>query len=331
MATRSLLDLSVGDNLVIECADWVEMATLFKDDKTISQGDLARQLQKANIVAKAKADEVAIETFDELNNRATALASFTRTASYPFELVGGGKVLRLARRPSVKTNAGLVYLFLLTITRASMDSRHRKLASLDPTNVFEHLCAGALLSFWGGLKPQRDVFLMGTSRTAGTHKFPALVTQLCKGLGEGQGWKPTAKSPRAGDGGLDVAVWTRFEDGRSGGLVAFAQCKTGDNWREHLGRKGPASFVHAYLSRPLVLDPLHIFMVPCRVEEGNWEYYTRQAKGLLFDRCRITSFSGSIARPVLLNCKNWLEAAINLERKGSGPKRPLIKAWKGKP
>jgi hypothetical protein len=146
---------------------------------------------------------------------------------------------------------------------------------------------------------------------------------MCKLLGEGNGWKASAKSPGAGDGGLDVVVWRKFTDQRPGGLLGFAQCKTGDGWHEHLGRKSPRAFHHTYFSQALVVDPLHLFLVPCRIHESSWEAYARQANGLLFDRCRITLFGNNVRPTVLADCKTWLNEALRLEQKRTSKLRMI--------
>ncbi len=312
---RSLLELSSSDNQALDCADWAEIATLFKNDRAISEDDLARQLHRDGFSSQTDSNQLASEAFDELQNRSDCLShTSVVSASYPFDLTAGGNVIHLAREPNTTSTDGILYLFLLAITRASMHASSRTLVGIDPTKVFEQLCADVLLSFWGGKSAYSDVFLTGTAQTSGKRHFPSIVTALCKNLGQGLGWKTGAKSPGAGDGGLDVAVWRRFQDGRAGGLVGFAQCKTGDNWTEHLGRKNPASFHNAYMARPLVIDPLHLFMVPCRVEASAWDDYSREARGVLLDRCRIVHYGFSVSQVILEECRKWFLEAIRIER-----------------
>jgi hypothetical protein len=141
-----------------------------------------------------------------------------------------------------------------------------------------------------------------------------MINAIAKNIHEGVGWKKGARSPGAGDGGLDLAVWRRFHDKRAGGLVGFAQCKTGESWRQHLGNKNPHSISHKYFKVPFVVEPLAIYMVPCRVDHDEWDNLMREHRGLLFDRCRITTFGTRLTDEIIANCGTWLEAAIDREK-----------------
>ena len=81
----------------------------------------------------------------------------------------------------------------------------------------------------------------------GTHVFKQNIQKLCDHVGEGAGWKKSATPPGGGDGKLDVVSWRKFNDGRPGNLIGFAQCKTGINWKEHLDRLQPAKFSRQYM------------------------------------------------------------------------------------
>jgi hypothetical protein len=316
---RSLLDLSARRDSVVDLADWVEISAFFRDDKSVSQEDLARSLvREGGDRSEDSAREKAIDAFNELAAREAAVGNIIGadpTAAYPFEI--DGDLLKLIGNPLDGNNSGIVYAFLLAITRASMEAETRQLNGLDPTTVFEEVCAETLCQFWGGRSPLSDVFVTGTSNKIATppkKRFPTLVDILAGHLCEGGGWKQGAKSPGAGDGGLDLAVWRRFHDKRPGGLVGFAQCKTGDYWKEHLGKHNPEAICHRFLREPLVLSPLPIYMVPCRVGLDEWVGVMREHRGVLFDRCRIANFGTHLPAATIANCVAWLSGAIDRER-----------------
>lgn len=315
---NSLLELSAKRDKIVDLADWIEISTFLRADKSVSKEDLVRSLvREGGNRFEQEARNKATEAFDELASRESAIgntaASFP-VGAYPYEI--DGDVLKLVCDPFGSNHAGLAYAFLLAITRASMDSKDRRLNNVDPTHLFEDICAETLCQFWGGRSAVSDVFVTGTSNkavTTGKKRFPTLIDLLAKHLCEGGGWKKGAKSPGAGDGGLDLAVWRRFHDKRPGGLVGFAQCKTGDHWRDHLGRRNPTSICGAYLIKPLVLAPVPVYMVPCRVSLDEWENVMQQHSGLLFDRCRIASFGLQLPNQVITDCKSWLKATIDRE------------------
>lgn len=316
---RSLLELSARADTAVELADWVESSAFFRADRTISKEDLVRALiREGSNRSEQRYRDKATEAFDELEARDRAIGNAVSNmpvASYPFEV--DGDLLKLSQDPFDVNNAGLMYTFFLAITRASMDSTSRRLKKLDPTALFEEVCAESLCQFWGGRSAVADVFVTGTSNKSivdqGQGHYPSMIDALAGHLEEGGGWKKGARSPGAGDGGLDVALWRRFRDKRPGGLVGFAQCKTGDAWRDHLGKNNPGSICFSYFSTPLIIAPTPIYMVPCRVSLDEWAIVMKKHGGILFDRCRLTTFCTNISAGLISNCATWTRAAIERE------------------
>jgi hypothetical protein len=331
----SLLYVGSGDDEIVEHADWVEASTLFRADGTISQEDLARAINVDRSVPQPKARLLAQDAFEELADRIESCGenAYPKVASYPFELIDGNAVLKKRPADPAHPDAGLLYLFLLFLTRSDMSSTTRKKSVLDPTKVFERLCADVLREFWGGESAHSDCMVFGTAKVAapaaaaGTKpnakekakgaakapsaakSFPHNINHLCSMLQEGAGWKAGARSPKAGDGKLDAVVYRRFRDKRAGGLVGFAQCKTGIHWREHLTKLHPRGFCGNYMLSPLLIEPFRIYMVPHRIIAERWEADTR-AGGLLFDRCRIVQYGNSIKAENLNDCRTWLDEVL---------------------
>jgi len=317
-----LLRVATGTDEVVGHADWVEVRAMSKADQSTSREDLSRAIHRAGTAGdRARATEdrardLADQAFAELSDRASALATSGRRRflQYPFELVENDQMLRF--RPLARSRPferGLLYLFLLAITRHSMDARERVCAGIDPTKLFERLCADVLLGFWGGADDRCGNLIVGTAgRTAGSGPFPASVSTLCQSLKEGGGWKKSARSPGAGDAGLDVAVWRRFRDERPGSLVGFAQCKTGEHWRRDLGKFRPRAFCGNYMSQPVLIDPQAIYMVPCRINRDRWADDTRSSEAILFDRCRLVEYGHAIGLESLNDCNEWLDAAVQI-------------------
>jgi len=337
-----LLWIASGDDAVVDLADWVETSALLSPDGLISQEDLTRVLIRAAEDEPPKQpgdDETVIDAeedggdpadpielprmdieghiraraedvFSEIGDRIESCKAkrIPGTARYPFALSPDHRLLRVKKRKNSR-NFGLYYTFLLLVTRSSMDSRHRILDGLDPTRIFEQLCADVLHSYWGkGGLSGAQVVGASWGRSTGT-RFREKIDQLCENLGEGQGWKKGARAPRGGDGGLDVAVWRKFQDGRQGGLVGFAQCKTGIHWRKGMQRRSPRSFCIQFMKRPLIINPLQIYMIPCRINRDRWEADTADG-GLLFDRCRLVQHADRVSARVRDACLRWTRAVL---------------------
>ena len=144
--------------------------------------------------------------------------------------------------------------------------------------------------------------------------FRSKMVKLCKSIGEGEGWREGAVAPGGGDGNLDIVVWRKFQDGRKGGLVGFAQCKTGNGWDEHLTELNPRTFCRDFMEQPLVLEPVKIYMVPNRISLQVWESHTGNG-GILLDRCRILQYAHPVNAKVLEHVKIWMAAAVNKQQR----------------
>src|SRR5580704_2059413 len=138
------------DDKLVNLADWVEIKALLESDSNASQEDLARALQQSYSVNSSDARTLAGDVFKELKDREAAcipLPGKGHVWEYPFKLNAAGNLLSLRMRLTAQSRAGMLYTFLLVASRADMDSQ-RKLESLDPTQIFERLCADILLNFW---------------------------------------------------------------------------------------------------------------------------------------------------------------------------------------
>lgn len=309
-----------ADDSLVGLADWVEVKALLADDGNASQEDLARALEQAHSMKEEDAKTVANDVFKELLDRSDSCVPVPGKGQkweYPFTLNASRSLLSLRPKTGASTKAGLLYKFLLVASRADMDAQ-RRLKDLDPTALFEQLCADILLNFWGGRTDLSGALVFGTARTKteSNQKFRANIDKLCATLKEGRGLKARAKAPGGGDGRLDVVVWRIFSDGRSGGLVGFGQCKTGIHWKDHLEKLVPRNFCRNYFEQPLILDPVRVYMVPHRVDGAAWNTHTG-AGGLLLDRCRLVQYGYDISKDVFGNCKIWLNAALERQRQGN--------------
>lgn len=307
------------DDKLVNLADWVEIKALLESDGNASQEDLARALQRAYSLSEPESRIIASDAFQELKDRETScvpLPNIGPAWEYPFALNPAGNLLSLRRKLTANSRTGLLYTFLLVASRADMDSR-RKLNNLDPTVIFEQLCADILLNFWGGKTELSGSLVFGTARKKAAHNnaFHANIEHLCTQIRDGRGMKAGAKTPGAGDGKLDIVVWRIFSDGRKGGLIGFGQCKTGIHWKDHLTKLQPSNFCRKYFAQPLIIDPVRVYMVPHRVDINDWESHTGEG-GLLLDRCRLVQYGHSVSKDVAKNCRTWLNAALDRQRQG---------------
>lgn len=308
-----------SDDKLVNLADWVEMKALLESDGNASQEDLSRALQRAYSMSDTEARTLAGDAFKELRDRELScvpLSGKGRDWEYPFSLNAAGNLLSTRVKLTAKSKSGMLYVFLLVATRADMDAQ-RKLDNLDPTVIFEQLCADILLNFWGGRSQLSGAIVFGTARKKAehNHRFHSNIEHLVTLLREGRGMKLGARTPGAGDGKLDIVVYRVFSDGRSGGLVGFGQAKTGIHWKTHLTKLQPRAFCTRYFQEPLIIDPMRIYMVPHRVDSSDWNSHTSEG-GLLLDRCRLVQYGYEISKEVFDNCLTWLNSALDRQREG---------------
>lgn len=301
-----------ADDVRVEAADWAEITAVFRKDGIVSRQDLARAIQRRSGIRDQKSQEIAEDVFTEFADRVESCgAASSELNQYPFSLESNQALLSLRRPFRLNSNFGLLYWFLLFATRADMGSQNRTLDGVDPTKVFEQLCADVLCNFWGGGSKFSGAMVVGTAGDGS--QFERTVARLCKNIGEGNGWKPGAVRPGAGDGKLDIAAWRRFADKRQGGLIGFAQCKTGIHWREHLTKLRPETYCRRFMQKPLIIVPLRLYMVPNRIVSHRWEEHTSDG-GLLMDRCRLVQYGSRISHTTLRRCKIWMHAAYRRQQ-----------------
>jgi hypothetical protein len=301
---------------VVEAADLAEVTALLQADGNVSREDLSRTLHRRSSATEERTRLVAEDAFNELSDRLQSCgAGKGELNRYPFSLTSGSTLLSLKRPFRLNSNFGMLYWFLLFVTRADMSSNTRTLDSTDPTKVFEQLCAEVLSNFWGGGSNYSGTMIVGTASTSGKTQFKAKITELCNNIGEGVGWRAGAVSPGGGDAKLDVAAWRRFADNRQGGLIGFAQCKTGVNWRDHLTRLQPETFCRRFFQRSPTVTPVRLYMVPNRIVSHRWEEHSLDG-GVLLDRCRILQYGTRISTSTLRQCKRWVHAAYRRQKAG---------------
>jgi hypothetical protein len=205
-----------ADDRLVNLADWLEVKALLDTDGNASQEDLARALSRAYSMDGTAAKRLAGDVFKELQDRNDSCVPVPGKSDweYPFTVSQTASLLSLRAKLGPTTKRGLLYTFLLVASRADMDVQ-RKLEGLDPTILFEQLCADILLNFWGGPSTLTGSLVFGTARTKDqtNQKFETNINNLCATLKEGRGLKDKAKAPGAGDGKLGVVVWRIFSDG----------------------------------------------------------------------------------------------------------------------
>ena len=286
-----------------ELADFAELVC-WQDSRASATG-LSRRLGRLeeNEYSDGVAEEDEIDrdiedAYEEIERRQDACGN-----GYPFAIVDNGKTLQAGEDDNAEQ---VIYKYLLLATRLNMGV-NRLHADIDGTQLFERLSADVGREYFG----ERAMSLVfGT--VAGVPNFEERVNDLCQRLGEGGGFEnngPSGGQPK--DGKLDIVVWKPFCDGLPGKLVGFGQCKTGHSWRDTLTQLQPGAFMGKWVKSPHIsVPPVRMFFVSEALEMSKGEKYQQsQDGGLIFDRCRIVDFSGSVSDEVIDEVTKWTAAA----------------------
>lgn len=294
-------NLSARSDIVSRAADFAEHLLVTKTAPSVSEEELARALQKPNAISARRAREIASEAFLEIKDRGRLCGAVpSRAFQYPFQTNASQVSLR-ARFSLTKS----VYAFLLGICRHPMSSSQRVLAGIDPTKVFEQLSADALRSLFGSHPVLSSaVTVVGTSVT---NPFVVTVDSFCKALNEDS--RSNTRTPGAGDGGVDAVAWRCFGDDRPGTIVVFAQCKTGEHWRDEIAKNRPEVFCKKFLTREFILSPIPMYFVPWRVDRSEWNDRVAEG-GILVDRCRLLRALQAVDGGTLASIEGWTGALI---------------------
>ena len=119
-------------------------------------------------------------------------------------------------------------------------------------------------------------------------EFGKAVEELSKRVAEGDGYRSSEATGIERDGGLDVVAW-RAVDSRSGKLLVFGGCATGEDWKDKLTELQPMDFCKLYFLGSVSPLPTKAFFTPRIVPLGLWKNYSQRA-GLIFDRCRVSAY-----------------------------------------
>ena len=234
--------------------------------------------------------------FQEIERRIVAC-----DGGYPFEVDERGNALHTIQ--DVGNGKHLVYKYLLLATRLKMNN-NRKHENIDGADLLEYLAAEVARQYLG---TRAESIVFGTAEDASD--FPNKVDSLCKRLGEGEGFtKGGRRSRYKKDDKLDVVAWKAFTDRREGKLIAFGQCKTGTNWKDHVSQLQPDVFCRKWFQLQPVLMPVRMFFISEALSSVDWGDYSVEA-GLLFDRCRIVDFCDDINGGLSAKLESWTGAA----------------------
>ena len=293
------MDLSAGERDPVKGADWLESQAIYsrrgfahKDDivdAALGTGDLIdtedqedHGLVSSTYDRSLAAQRLADNTSMEIGRRMELCGDL-----YPFSFSKG----RLIWREVGKWADPYIVCLLVS------DRDHYKPGD-DAGKVFEHLTTLAVGAFLDG-----ESIRFGAPRDT----MPVPITEAVKKLAaltaskEKHGWPLRGRDQ---DIGLDVVGWKTFPDRHNNGLQIYAQCATGEGWRQEKTGQPNIELWSGILLWGL--SPIPALAIPYVADRnGDWE---RELAGrLLLDRLRIVSALGG--RQLLDGAVQWADWA----------------------
>ena len=296
-------------------ADWVEMNVLVGRAGQASLDDLRTALKASSRYAQNEPSEqrtIQLEgIIGSVGNELKSRSELTRGA-YPFRVRGSSLERRRLRGAGLRST----YAFCLMLSYLPWDSK--RLTGHFPERTFEEISCLAAERYLGG-RSIRFGWPRVSSRLP--KNFGEAVEGLSKRVAEGDGYKSLEATGVERDGGLDVVAW-RAVDSRSGKLLLFGACATGEDWTDKLTELQPMDFCQLYFLGSVSPPPTKAFFTPRIVPVGLWKNYSLRA-GLIFDRCRVSAYVPDL--PPLKyhgDVSEWMQTAIRSEtdrRVSGGP------------
>lgn len=266
-----------------DLADWLEMNALVGKAGQASLDDLrtALKVAAAGQIQNASPEQRAIHLEGVISSVGGELESRSILArgAYPFKLRSSS----LERRYLGQGRRSSTYAFCLILSYIPWNKRKAK--GHFPERTFEEISCLVAQRYLGGKSVRFGWPRVSSKLPSG---FGQAVDELSKRVGEGDGYDSAEATTVEKDGGLDVVAW-RAIDARSGKLLVFGACATGEDWRDKLTELQPIDFCDLYFRRNVSPYPTKAFFTPRIVPSQQWQNYSKRA-GLIFDRCRVSAF-----------------------------------------
>lgn len=293
----------IGDVALL--ADWAELSTLVDDssgsalntlDLTLRQSgytDLRHSSGPEDPTLDEQVEQVVQEVSRELQWRSELLRD-----TYPFEVDRRGEL-----RERMDWRGMPTYVFCLSLSNGGV--KPHGIPEAKPASIFEQISTVAAAEYLGG-----NGLHFGFPRVADEMKgFKEALEELRKQIGEGTVLDKEIEDASPQDAGVDVAAWKHFPDRREGKALIFGQCKAGDDWEDDLGKP---NFEDLRMFFPIRTQPIRAMFIPHTIAAARWAQRANSAKGILFDRFRVTRFAGQKVSGSDIPAKlvAWTEAAM---------------------
>ncbi len=145
-----------------------------------------------------------------------------------------------------------------------------------------------------------------------TSKLPDVVRKITSHINEPIGYVDDYASDQANEAGVDLVWHLPFADSRGGAPVYLAQCASGKNWVDKVGKPNINEWTKII---DFAAVPSKAFSLPFSLDDREMRRQSNRAGGLLLDRYRLLAHDVSESKWVPDTLRhdliNWLEPRID--------------------
>jgi len=246
-----------------ELSDWIELFLLKSSEKGIGTQKLLSEV-KNQLHIEENRFALALNTLKKRSNL---------TSNYPFSIDDVSVVVR-------ENFISSPYLLLLLLSRPSnLMNWQTPSPTVDEIDAFETFVCAALAFYFG--QNTEAISFGWPSKCGRPENFDEAIRWLAMKIGipVGAMYRP----PRRKDGGVDIVVWKKFPDNRSGFQIGLVQCTLQQNYVSK-SRDIDLRLWSRWLD--MDRDPMTILAIPNAVP-GDQQWKEATANSIVFERLRL--------------------------------------------
>jgi hypothetical protein len=288
-SVRSAIPPDASDPVAM--TDWAELTMFAQSTRRLARANLRRSIREGTMLQDAEV-EVACEFVLREVRRRRRLAD----GGYPFDEVDGGVEMRKVANP-------LPYAFMLCASASPLVRQEKRYAEID--SLFDNLVLCALKVYMGGAA--RGVRFAWPRSDGAPANFYKALDWLALQMGIQRG--PSSERPDRKDGGVDVVVWSPFEDRRTGFLTVLAQCTVQLDWTPKAGDTIPDVW-NGWLD--LGKSPLTCLAIPHVAPQGfeKWDE-VRRTVHIVLERFRLASLLAAAPLRLEGETRAWVDKELH--------------------
>ena len=280
-------------------ADWAELACLVNDHDSLAKAEIEDALDGAQITG---VEELVSDIWQQIDIRHRLVSD-----SHPIEV----QLTRLERKKQWESAYTYTFQLLISSHKLYKNTKIKGVQWKKVAKLFERFATSAIEGYLHG-----EAVNIGFPREGEVPKgFRNCLDYLCKGTGELRGPIKSYNLPTKDDK-VDIVAWLPFPDKRAGQVMIFAQCAAGSDWKSKAGEIS-LELWKDYIN--WIAAPIMAIAFPFAcIDSDEWGHLSKQNRGFLLDRLRLSSMYRERKEASLglkKEIKNWCKGQIaNLPR-----------------